>query len=160
MGPWPPTPGQAGHDGARIFVGSCSDGGIEVNIASRGENPWAAALQEVRDFYEKLPYPAPITSLDENRERYSDPNRRRALFHRIWPTEKPGERQEILIAGCGTSQAARYALREPEPRVTAIDVSETSLRHTRELKDKYSLDNLELHQLPLESAPNSAARSI
>ena len=30
--------------------------------------------------------------------------------------------------------------------------SQTSLRHTRELKDKYALENLELHQLPLESA--------
>jgi SAM-dependent methyltransferase len=152
MGPWPPTLGQAGHDVARIFVGSCGDGDIDVNLASRHEDPWAAALEEVRDFYEKLPYPAPITSLDEQRERYRDPNRRRALFHRLWPAERPSERQEILIAGCGTSQAARYALREPEARVTAIDLSETSLRHTRELKDKYALKNLELHQLPLESA--------
>jgi len=133
-------------------MGSCGDGGIDVNIASRHEDPWVAALEEVRKFYEKLPYPAPITSLDDNRERYRDPIRRRALFHRLWPAERPSERQEILIAGCGTSQAARYALREPESRVTAIDVSQTSLRHTRELKDKYALENLELHQLPLESA--------
>ena len=47
-------------------------------------------------------------------------------------------------------QAARHALREPEARVTAIDISETSLRHTRDLQRKYNLDNLELHQLPLE----------
>jgi SAM-dependent methyltransferase len=59
--------------------------------------------------------------------------------------------QEILVAGCGTSQAARYALREPEARVTAIDISETSLRHTSDLQRKYSLHNLELHQLPLEA---------
>ena len=60
------------------------------------------------------------------------------------------ENHDILIAGCGTSQAARYALREPDARITAIDVSETSLRHTRDLQRKYNLENLELHQLPIE----------
>ena len=110
----------------------------------------AAASDDVRDFYEKLPYPAPIASLDANRERYRDPKRRRALFHRIWPAERPSERQEILIAGCGTSQAARHALSEPAARVTAIDISETSLRHTRNLKQQYNLENLELHHLPIE----------
>ena len=69
----------------------------------------------------------------------------------MWPCEQPRENQEILIAGCGTSQAAKYALQQPHARVTAIDVSETSLRHTRDLQRKYNLDNLELHQLPIES---------
>jgi SAM-dependent methyltransferase len=133
-------------------LGSCDDGDIDVNIAAQSGEPWAAALEELRDFYEKLPYPAPVPSLDDNREQYRDPKRRRALFHRIWPAEKPSDRQEILIAGCGTSQAARHALREPEARITAIDLSETSLRHTGELKEKYALKNLELHQLPLERA--------
>ena len=110
-----------------------------------------AGSQEVREFYERLPYPPPLTSLDEHRAIYSDPQRRRALFHRTWPSERPGAHQEILIAGCGTSQAARYALREPDTRVTAIDISETSLLHTRNLQQKYGLENLELHQLPLES---------
>ncbi len=122
-----------------------------MNAAARKEEPGTAGSGEVRDFYEKLPYPPPLTSLDEHRALYSDPDRRRALFHRIWPTQRPGEHQEILIAGCGTSQAARYALSEPHARVTAIDISETSLRHTRELQQKYALENLELHQLPLES---------
>jgi SAM-dependent methyltransferase len=122
-----------------------------VNVAERHEEPWTAGSEEVRAFYERLPYPAPLTSLDEHRALYSDPDRRRALFHRMWPTQRPGEPQEILIAGCGTSQAARYALREPNARVTAIDISETSLRHTRDLQRKYALNNLELHQLPLES---------
>ena len=75
----------------------------------------------------------------------------RALFHRIWPRGQPGGGQEILIAGCGTSQAARYAMREPDAHVTAIDVSETSLRHTADLKRQYALENLELHPLALES---------
>jgi SAM-dependent methyltransferase len=105
-----------------------------------------AASEEVRDFYERMPYPAPRTSLDERR----DPDHRRARFHLIWPAEQPRGNQEILVAGCGTSQAARYALREPDARITAIDISETSLRHTRDLQRKYKLENLELRQLPIE----------
>ena len=107
--------------------------------------------EEVRDFYERMPYPAPLTSLDEHRDLYKNPDRRRAEFHLIWPAKQPRADQEILVAGCGTSQAARYALREPDARITAIDVSDTSLRHTRELQRKYNLENLELHQLPIES---------
>ncbi len=107
--------------------------------------------EDVRDFYERMPYPPPVASLDKERELYANPERRRAHFHLTWPTERPRENLEILVAGCGTSQAARYALREPDARITAIDVSETSLRHTRDLKGKYKLDNLELRQLPIES---------
>ena len=104
----------------------------------------------VRDFYERMPYPAPLTNLDKHRDLYKSPARRRALFHLIWPAERERAIGEILIAGCGTSQAARYALREPEARITAIDISETSLKHTRELQERYELENLELRQLPIE----------
>ncbi len=97
-----------------------------------------------------MPYPAPLTTLDEHRDLYQNPDRRRAQFHLLWPTEPLREDLEILVAGCGTSQAARYALREPNARVTGIDLSETSLRHTSDLQQKYDLKNLELHQLPVE----------
>src|SRR5215469_3908190 len=104
----------------------------------------------VRAFYESHPYPAPLRDLDRHRELYRNPVRRRALSLLLWPTEKPQPDREILVAGCGTSQAAAYALREPEARVTAIDISETSLSHTRELQEKYGLRNLELHRLAIE----------
>jgi SAM-dependent methyltransferase len=107
--------------------------------------------EEVRDFYQRMPYPAPLTNLDDHRDLYKNPNRRRAEFHLVWPTKRPRESQEILIAGCGTSQAAKYALREPDARITAIDVSDASLRHTRDLQRKYSLENLELRKLAIES---------
>ena len=105
---------------------------------------------EVRAFYESHPYPAPIRDLDRHRELYRNPDRRRALSLLLWPTEKPRENREILVAGCGTSQAAIHALREPDARVTAIDISETSLRHTRDLQQKYRLRNLDLHRLAIE----------
>jgi SAM-dependent methyltransferase len=104
----------------------------------------------VRAFYESHPYPAPLGDLDRHRELYRNPDRRRALSLLLWPTEKPRANRAILVAGCGTSQAATYALREPDARVTAIDISETSLRHTRDLQRKYGLQNLELHRLAIE----------
>jgi len=121
---------------------------IEVNQTGQREEPLVASA-EVRDFYERMPYPAPLTSLDEYRDLYGNPDRRRGLFHLLWPTERLRENREILIAGCGTSQAAKYALREPNARVTAIDISETSLSNTQLLQQKHSLDNLELRQLSL-----------
>ncbi len=110
----------------------------------------SGAAEAVYAFYERLPYPLPLTSLDEHRDLYRDPERRRAQFHLHWPTEPPQGNREILVAGCGTSQAARYALREPDAHVTGIDVSARSLRHTRDLQRKYGLDNLDLHQMPVE----------
>jgi SAM-dependent methyltransferase len=106
--------------------------------------------EEVRDFYERMPYPPPLTSLDAHLDLYKNPDRRRAEFHLIWPANQLRGDLEILIAGCGTSQAARYALREPGARITAIDVSDTSLRHTRGLQRKYNLENLELRQISIE----------
>jgi SAM-dependent methyltransferase len=121
-----------------------------MNYTQQRREPWGAPPEVVRDFYEKMPYPAPLTSLDEYQELYRNPERRRANFHLMWPTRQFSGKQEILVAGCGTSQAARYALREPEARVTAIDISETSLRHTRDLQREYNLENLDLHRLPIE----------
>jgi 2-polyprenyl-3-methyl-5-hydroxy-6-metoxy-1,4-benzoquinol methylase len=108
--------------------------------------------EEVRAFYESHPYPAPIKDLDRHRELYRNPDRRRAWSLLLWPTEKPRANREILVAGCGTSQAAVYALREPDARITAIDISETSLRYTRDLQHKYGLRNLDLHRLAIEEA--------
>lgn len=125
-------------------------GRIEVNPSEQSKETLAGASELVRDFYERMPYPAPLTSLEKERELYKNPDRRRAMFHRMWPAEPLRGNLEILVAGCGTSQAARYALREPDARITAIDLSETSLRHTRDLQQKYNLENLELHQLPIE----------
>jgi SAM-dependent methyltransferase len=105
---------------------------------------------QVRAFYENHPYPAPLRNLDRHRELYRNPDRRRAWSLLLWPTETPRRDREILVAGCGTSQAAVHALREPDAHVTAIDISETSVRHTRDLQKKYGLRNLDLHRLAIE----------
>jgi SAM-dependent methyltransferase len=121
-----------------------------VNRTDVAQQAPAGTAKAVYEFYERVAYPPPLTSLDEHRELYANPERRRAQFHLHWPTEPLRSEREILVAGCGTSQAARYALQEPEAHVTGVDSSSVSLRHTRELQRKYGLDNLQLHQLPVE----------
>jgi len=111
-----------------------------------------APHEAVQEFYERLPYPRPIDSLDSYQRLWQDAGRRRADFHLHWPAAPYREDRSILVAGCGTSQAAKHAMRWPEARVTGIDFSATSVRCTEALKKKYKLDNLQLRQLPVERA--------
>ena len=104
----------------------------------------------VKDFYERYPYPPPIADLENYRRRWQDQNRRRADFHLLWPDKPYTEERTILVAGCGTSQAAKHAARCPAGRVIGIDFSATSVRHTEDLRRKYELTNLEVHQLPID----------
>jgi SAM-dependent methyltransferase len=105
---------------------------------------------EVRDFYDRYPYPPPVDNLGKYRRQWLDPHRRRADYHLFWPDRPYKENQSILIAGCGTSQAAKHALRWPLAEVTGIDCSATSVSHTEDLKNRYNLKNLQIHQLALE----------
>jgi SAM-dependent methyltransferase len=109
-------------------------------------------LDQVRDFYDEHPYPPPVTGLNSYRQSWLDESRRRADYHLFWPARPFSEDISILIAGCGTSQAAKYALRHPAASVVGIDFSSTSIRHSQALKKRYSLRNLELQQLPVERA--------
>jgi SAM-dependent methyltransferase len=110
------------------------------------------SADEVRAFYESHPYPAPLANLDRHRELNRNPDRRRALALLLWPARRAAPDRKILIAGCGTSQAVIHAMREPDARVTAIDISETSLSHSRDLQQKYGVGNLDLRRLPIEDA--------
>ncbi len=112
----------------------------------------------VQAFYDDHPYPPPVTGLDRYREFWSDPDRLRVEYHLMWPESAYRQDLEILIAGCGTSQAAKHALRQPTAHVTGIDISTTSLRHTRALKRRYDLKNLEVRQLPVERAHELGCR--
>ncbi len=107
--------------------------------------------EAVRAFYEDHPYPPPVDDLEKYRA-WQDPQKRRAEYHLLWPSRPFQEDHAILVAGCGTSQAAKLAMRWPGARVTGIDFSETSVRRTDELKRKYKLDNLDVRQLSIERA--------
>jgi SAM-dependent methyltransferase len=106
----------------------------------------------IEAFYTERPYPPPVTNLDRARDEWRDPNRHRAEHHLLWPDTPYRADLDILVAGCGTWQAAKYALCRPQARVTGIDVSATSIDHTARLQRQYSLSNLALRQLPIERA--------
>jgi SAM-dependent methyltransferase len=108
--------------------------------------------EEVRAFYEQHPYPPPVDTLEKYRRFGQDRQSRRVDYHLFWPARSYKEDLSILIAGCGTSQAAKHALRWPAAQITGIDFSATSVRCTEELKRKYNIDNLQVHQLSVERA--------
>src|SRR5215813_9841457 len=110
----------------------------------------SGATAEVQDFYERYPYPRPIDNLEKYRRLGQDRQGRRADYHLFWPARPYKDNLSILIAGCGTSQAAKHALRWPAAQVIGIDFSATSVRCTEELKRKYNLDNLQVRQLPID----------
>jgi SAM-dependent methyltransferase len=107
---------------------------------------------DVQTFYDRFPYPPPAGDLDRYRLKWQDDARRRAEFHLFWPARPFREDFSILIAGCGTEQAARHAIRWPKAHVIAIDISETALAYEAKLKRTLGLDNLDLYQLPVEHA--------
>jgi len=103
----------------------------------------------VRAFYERYPYPRPVGDLEGYRRRWDD-RRRRTDHYLFWPGRPYRDDHSILVAGCGTSQAAKHALRWPAARVVGIDFSAGSVRHTEDLKRRHGLSNLEVRLLPLE----------
>jgi SAM-dependent methyltransferase len=111
----------------------------------------AAVAARVGAFYEEHPYPPPLDDLTGYSRKWDD-YRRRVDAHLFWPDEPYRDDRSILVAGCGTSQAAKYALRWPKAQVTGIDFSQASIEHSAKLKRKHSIHNLELRQLPVERA--------
>jgi SAM-dependent methyltransferase len=115
-----------------------------------GSEPAETPADPVRDFYTEHPYPPPVGNLDRARDEWRDPKRHRADFHLLWPETPYRADLEILVAGCGTWQSAKYAVCRPASRVVAIDVSTTSLDHTVQLQRQCGLTNLETRLLPIE----------
>lgn len=111
-----------------------------------------AEIDPIVEFYEQHPYPPPVPDLAADLSEWSDRERRRTEYHLLFPTQRFRENLDVLVAGCGTFQAARHAIRWPEGGVTGIDVSATSIGHTEELRRRHHLTNLEIAKLPIERA--------
>jgi SAM-dependent methyltransferase len=101
-------------------------------------------------FYDEHPYPPPVDDLSKDVEAWSDGVPRRVEHARMWPSLPYRDDHTILVAGCGTSQAARYAVRYPNAQVVGIDVSPTSIQASKRLVERHGLTNIELHLLPIE----------
>ena len=105
---------------------------------------------EVSSQYRRWVYPEPIEDLPvwlKTNWQWFDPSHSHLMF---WPDREKSSDLDILIAGCGTNQAAVFAHTNPQARVVGIDVSQSSLNHQSYLKHKYGLENLELLLLPIE----------
>jgi len=101
--------------------------------------------------YTSWVYPLPIEDLkkafdDGSYREIGDPM---IEWPRYWPRKRAVGKLDILIAGCGTNQAAYYASRNRDWNVVGIDLSDASLAHQQKLKDKHNLKNLRLEKLNL-----------
>ncbi|GHT86033.1 hypothetical protein AGMMS49543_18460 [Betaproteobacteria bacterium] len=98
--------------------------------------------------YSEYVYPEPILdmvkAIEEGYSQYGAPNLYAPL---MWPEGRSLDGMKVLVAGCGTHQAAYFALTLPNATVTAIDLSLPSLQHGQFLKEKHGLGNLTLRQL-------------
>jgi SAM-dependent methyltransferase len=109
----------------------------------------SASADPVYEFYTNHPYPPPVGNLE--RDIWQDQKAHRAEYHLLWPHKEYRPDLDVLVAGCGTSQAAKYALNHPAARLVGIDVTQASIEHTEALKRKYNLTNLNTRQLPVEN---------
>ena len=97
--------------------------------------------------YNEFIYPLPIEDIDKewidkNMHYLNDPTR---YWHRLWPEKLYNkEKLKILIAGCGTHQAAIYAKCNPEHSFVGIDLSNNSISHQIKLIEKHGIKNLKL----------------
>ncbi|MBA3653451.1 MAG: class I SAM-dependent methyltransferase [Actinobacteria bacterium] len=109
------------------------------------------ARDAVQAQYEEWVYPLPIpdmaAAIAAGEFQVGDPS---LVRRKIWPRNVEPAALEILIAGCGSNQAAHFAFTNPDCHVMGIDISGASLDHETHLKQKHKLDNLELRQLPID----------
>lgn len=101
----------------------------------------------IEEFYDRHPYPPPA-DLDATAAR--NPLQQRAAQHLIWPDRRDDVGQRILVAGCGTSQAVRHAMFEPDAEVVGIDVSTTGIGASRRLAERHRVKNLTLRRMSIE----------
>ncbi len=105
----------------------------------------------VKAQYEKWMYPEPVMDLSQEPPGVRNASDPQQMCWAYWPTAPAYQPElDILVAGCGTNSAARYAYTHPQARVVGIDLSTSSLEHQRYLKQKHQLDNLTLHHLPIQ----------
>jgi 2-polyprenyl-3-methyl-5-hydroxy-6-metoxy-1,4-benzoquinol methylase len=109
----------------------------------------------VSDQYSRYPYPEPGDDIPTwlksfNYDLYH-PGVYAALF---WPEGRPRADLNILVAGCGSMQAAVVAFQNPECRVTGIDFVEASIAHEQQLRERHNLQNLTLEAMNLFDVAN------
>lgn len=104
-------------------------------------------IDYLKNHYENYNYPEPVQDIDKelienNIVYYDDPTYN---WHKIFPEKAFSKNKiSILIAGCGTEQAAIIAKLSPQHEVIGIDLSSNSLKHQKKLINKHKINNLKL----------------
>ena len=105
-------------------------------------------IKDLAEQYNNNMYPLPCKNIEKkwikNKIFYlSDPN---GSWHKLWP-EKPYSTKKlyILVAGCGTEQAAILAKCNPNHDFIGVDVSQNSVNHNKKLIRKHAIQNLKLY---------------
>lgn len=109
----------------------------------------------VADQYSRYPYPEPGDDLPTWLQTFNyDRFEPRAYSVQFWPEGRPRTDLNILVAGCGSMQAAVVAFNNPECQVTGIDFSEASIAHEERLRERHKLINLTLRAMDLRDVSN------
>ena len=101
----------------------------------------------LKNHYNDFIYPKPTEDIEEdylkkNRRSVSDPT---IFYHRIFPEKiNSNEKLNILIAGCGSHEAAILAKFNPQHNIIGVDLSENSIIHEKKLVEKHKIKNLSL----------------
>ena len=87
-------------------------------------------IDKIETQYNEHPYPLPIDDMQERiADGYIQGSCPEFFWQRIFPEKQYKDDLNVLIAGCGTNQAIYHALKFPNSRHYAIDLSEKSLKH-------------------------------
>ena len=105
--------------------------------------------------YTEHPYPAPISNMQERIELgYRQGSSPDQLWHQLFPEKAYRDDLNILVAGCGTNQAVYHAMSFPNSHQYAIDVSDVSLNHVKDMIKKYDIRNLEIEKKDIVDLPH------
>lgn len=107
----------------------------------------------VEEQYSRYSYPEPEDDIPTWLQSWNynpyDPSLNEALY---WPEGRPRPDLRILVAGCGTMQAAVLAFKNPLCKFTGIDFSQISIAHEERLRERHNLHNLTLRRMDLRDA--------
>ena len=113
-------------------------------------------IDKIEAQYNEHPYPLPIDDMHERiAGGYIQGSCPEFFWQRIFPEKKYKDDLNVLIAGCGTNQAIYHALKFPNSKHYAIDLSEKSLKHVYKMIKKYDIKNLVIEKKGLEDLKNN-----
>ena len=114
-------------------------------------------IDAIEKQYINHPYPDPIENMDEqiNKYNYAQMSGIDLLWRKLYPEKEYDEKLDVLIAGCGTNQAVYHAIKFPESKNYAIDVSQSSIDHIHKMIKKFGIKNLEVEKKDIIELDNN-----